>query len=385
MPINTLTNITSKPLLFLALTFCTASVFAHHGVTQHYDPDSPVSLTAVVTKVEFVNPHAYLYFDVADENGESAAWRCEMSAATNLKRRGWNEDTLKAGQNITVNGSLARREERVCAVSGFVLDDGLEVSRMANVSELNTTKEETPAAPAGLSEEERIAMATRANPDFSGNWIALGVTFRSRVAAQGGAAMGGAMGMAGGGGGGGNNNGGNTTTATEAGLAAGEGYDANFDNPNLHCRASDIIMAIQRDSHANEFIQGEDIIELKFGYMNVERTVYMNMDSHPDNIAPSLEGHSIGSWQGPALVIDTVGFLPSTYGGSGNYMTSEQMHITERFEFDAAENQLLRKYTVEDPLYINGTITGTQNLVMTDELYEEYGCKELSGSNNQRS
>ena len=370
------TNMLIRSLILLILACSTGSIFAHHGVTQHYDPDSPVSLTAVVTKVEFVNPHAYLYFDVADENGESAAWRCEMSAATNLKRRGWNEETLKAGQNITVNGSLARREERVCAVTGFVLEDGVEISRMTDISELTTTQQE-PETPVGLTEEERIPMATGKNPDFSGNWIALGVTFRGRPGAQGG----GAMGMAGGMGGGGGNN----ATPTEAGLAAGGGYDANFDNPNLHCRASDIIMAIQRDSHANEIIQGEDIIELKFGYMNVERTIHMDMDTHPENIVPSLEGHSIGSWEGPALVIDTIGFLPSTYGGNGNYMTSEQMHITERFEFDATENQLLRKYTVEDPLYINGTITGTQNLVMTNERYEDYGCKELSGSNNQRS
>jgi hypothetical protein len=372
----------NNSILFFILACCTANVYAHHGVAQHYDDNKPVSLDAVITSMEFVNPHAYVYFDVASNDGKMVPWRCEMAAATALRRRGWGKDTLSAGQNITVKGSLARREENVCVITGFIFEDGLEVGRITDITDYQKTKEK-PKTTIALRIEERIKNATGEKPDFSGTWVTLGRTFRPGGGAMGaamGAAMGPAMGGAMGGGGGRNN-----ATATEAGLAAAVGYDANFDNPNLKCRASDIIMAIVRDAHVNEIIQGEESIQINFGYMDVERTVHMTMATHPDTIVSSLEGHSIGRWEGSTLVVDTIGFLPSTYGGNGTLMTSEQMHITERFEFDAIENQLRRHYTLEDPLYINGTITGTNNLTMTDEAYEKYGCKELSGKNNERS
>jgi hypothetical protein len=361
---------TRKLILCAALLLSSAALYAHHGNSQHYDASNPVSLDAVITSLELVNPHAYVYFEVTDENGQAVPWRCEMSAATSLKRKGWDQQTLSAGQNITINGSLARREENVCVVTSFIFENGLEVSRATNLDEYNESSVSAPSA-AKVSEQERTKMATQAQPDFTGTWVAMGRNFRR-------AGMAAAMGDQGG-------RGTDNVTATAAGMAAAEGYDPNFDNPNLQCRASDIIMAIVRDQHVNEIIQGENTIELNFGYMNVERTIHMDTDTHPENIDASLEGHSIGHWGGPVLVVDTKGFLPSTYGGNGSYMTSEEMHIIERFEFDAAEGQLLRHYALGDPLYLDGTITGTDQMIMTNEPYEEYGCKELSGSNNQRS
>jgi hypothetical protein len=362
-----------RPLLLLALTFFTASVMAHHGNASHFDAEKPVSLDAIIKKVEFVNPHSYVYFDVIDNNGAGTPWRCEMAAATTLRRSGWEKEILSEGQNIIINGSLARREANVCVVTSMVFDDGFEVSRRTDVSAYKKVTD-TPTAEEGPSEEERIAKAMLAQPDFSGRWVTIGAGF-SRPRGGAGRVAGAQRG---------DRNANANVSATEAGLAAAEGYDGNFDNPNLKCQASDIIMAIQRDSHVNEFIDTGDRIAMNFGYMSVERTIHMNVDAHPDNIESSLEGHSIGKWEESALLIDTVGFLPSTYGGNGNYMTSDQLHITERFEFDAAESQLKRSYTLDDSLYINGTITGNQTLLMTDDLYEEYGCKELSGSNNQR-
>ena len=57
---------------------------AHHSSNPHYDPNKPIKLEGVVTSFKIVNPHAYLYFDVTNEDGTVTNWNCEMSAASQL-------------------------------------------------------------------------------------------------------------------------------------------------------------------------------------------------------------------------------------------------------------------------------------------------------------
>lgn len=85
------------------------TVSAHHAFTAQYDPDSPVEVTGVVVKVEWLNPHAYFYIDVTDEEtGEVTTWACELGAPASLIRRGWNRDHLQLGETVSVEGLRAR-------------------------------------------------------------------------------------------------------------------------------------------------------------------------------------------------------------------------------------------------------------------------------------
>jgi hypothetical protein len=82
---------------------------AHHAFTAQYDADARVELTGVVVKVEWLNPHAYFYLDVEDEEtGEVTTWACELGSPVSMLRQGWTRESLVLGETMVVEGALAR-------------------------------------------------------------------------------------------------------------------------------------------------------------------------------------------------------------------------------------------------------------------------------------
>jgi Family of unknown function (DUF6152) len=83
-------------------------VMAHHSFSAEYDSKKPVSLKGIVTKVEWMNPHVYFYLDVTDESGAITNWALEMGPPNGLQRSGWTRNTMKVGDEVTVQGTLAK-------------------------------------------------------------------------------------------------------------------------------------------------------------------------------------------------------------------------------------------------------------------------------------
>lgn len=81
---------------------------AHHSFVAQYDPAKPRTITGKVTKVEWTNPHARFYMDVKDDKGASHNWHVELGSPNTLLRYAWKRDTLKAGDDVSVEGFLAR-------------------------------------------------------------------------------------------------------------------------------------------------------------------------------------------------------------------------------------------------------------------------------------
>ena len=92
--------------LFVAMIV--TPLLAHHSFSAEYDSNKPVTLKGVITKVEWMNPHVYFFIDVEDESGKTFNWACEMGPPAGLQRSGWTKNTMKFGDEVTVNGSLAK-------------------------------------------------------------------------------------------------------------------------------------------------------------------------------------------------------------------------------------------------------------------------------------
>jgi hypothetical protein len=111
-----------------ALALFTLPLLAHHSFEAEYDFNKPVKFSGTVTKMEWMNPHAHFYVDVKDESGKVTNWNCELGAIPVLLKQGWRKDSLKVGDQITVEGFLPKDGTRAMANARRVtLADGRRV------------------------------------------------------------------------------------------------------------------------------------------------------------------------------------------------------------------------------------------------------------------
>lgn len=97
---------------------------AHHSFAAEFDANLPVSFTGVVTRVDWRNPHIWIYIDATDAAGRLTQWEVEGGAPNALFRSGWRPDSVKPGDRVTVEGSRARRKENSANIKSIVGPDG---------------------------------------------------------------------------------------------------------------------------------------------------------------------------------------------------------------------------------------------------------------------
>lgn len=352
--------------LVAAIMTTVPSAIAHHGPGQFRGGE--VTVTGVVTGIRFVNPHAYIYMDVVDDNGETEAWRFEMQAGSLLRRAGWDEDMFPEGTEITITGAAGTRERTAALYSTGVFADGTELGR-------STQRRDVVDDASVLQVENRLASGTL---DLNGTWAAPQRYFdpseAARRAAAAAANAAGGMGAPAGGRGGLPNG---VSSLTEDGEAAVARYEAaGGGNPRHRCEAVNIFHDWTFDRHVNEIIQTEDTIVMKMGLMDIVRTIHLNMDEHPEDIVPSKAGHSIGRLEGATLHVDTIGFLNDGYLAA-NLLHSDQFHVTETFTYNPEDHSLTRVYSAVDPVNFNGTYSGEDVVYVSNTPFEDYNCVEL--------
>lgn len=362
----------------LALILAFGPAHAHHGVGGQFDLSVEYEVGGVVTDIGWVNPHAYVYFDVTDEDGNVENWRCEMRAAGVLERSGWSAAMFANGTQIEIYGSPARREENTCYIQTIAFNGGEALYRYAQLSEDE----------AEINEPDGIIPARLANgrPNISGDWAADQrlLAYETVIQRNLGPRRPGGMGR-------GNANveltaAGSAMAAQTATAAQAPTDEAGLllqtGSGSLNCEPRSFIGDWTFDQHPNRIIQHGETITLRYGFMDTVRTIHLTGE-RPADIEPSLAGYSTGRWEGDVLVVDTTDFSTSESFGSaaGDVVRSDQYRVVERFTLDAENQTLTRAWIAEDPLYWADSISGQDVIGRSETAWQRYGCDDRTNEN----
>ena len=128
---------TRLAVLTAGLLLAAGAALAHHSFAAEFDSGKRVTLKGTVTKVDWRNPHIYVYLNVKEENGGLTEWACEGGPPNVLLREGWNRNSVKEGDEVVIEGAVAKDGSKRCNSRTVNLADGRKV--FAGSSEDNAT------------------------------------------------------------------------------------------------------------------------------------------------------------------------------------------------------------------------------------------------------
>ncbi|MEO8098190.1 MAG: DUF6152 family protein [Acidobacteriota bacterium] len=120
-------------LRLLIATFCLgmlggSSLWAHHSLAAEYDTKKPIKLVGKMTKLDWRNPHAWIYLE-AEVNGKMEKWQCELGSPNAMTRAGFAQDSIKIGDEIVLDGSLAKDGSKTCSTRSVTDKEGTVILR----------------------------------------------------------------------------------------------------------------------------------------------------------------------------------------------------------------------------------------------------------------
>lgn len=362
----------------LAITTGLATpALAHHGFGL-FQLDIDKEWSGTLTKMNLVNPHSYMELDVVGADGKPMHMRCEMRAATLIKRSGWSTDMFKVGGHVEIKGHPHRDDPTACYIETFSINDSAEVSRNDQFS--TSTPVDTSNRPLRLADGQlnisgdwAVEQLVLTIPPSGGNGSMIPKSLTADFA-SGKLTMEQLQAM---------QPPRPTVVYTEKGQAAAKAFNGRSpeDNPWFACKPTSILRDWTADWPINQFTQtttasGEKVINITYGLYNFNRQIHIGMAKHPDNLVPNYAGHSIGNWEGDTLVVDTVGFAEGVL--SPPTRNSEQLHIVERFTLDTKTMALKREYSATDPVYLAAPYASYDVMYLSDVPFEAQACSEMT-------
>lgn len=370
-----------RSVLFVgsACVVVAAPALAHHGFGR-FDMTSEIHYTGTLTKIELVNPHSYMYFDTTGADGQPLSVRCEMRAATLIKRMGWTEEMFVVGAQVEIFARPHRDDPTSCYLEEFTIDDTMiHRNQLFGNADVDTSTRPLTLANGdpNITGDWAVEQAVLTIPPEGGNGslvprslveeFAAGEITLEAIRAMAPAPP-------------------PTLAYTEAGQTAASALEMwNPDhNPRIRCEPTSIIFDWTFDWPVNRIVQEDGKIVIDYGLFNAHREILLQAE-HPADIEPSRQGHSIGSWDGAVLTVDTIGFAPGVLGFGappGGMQTpiphSDQLHVVERYTFNPENHSIRRDYSATDPVMLAGPYEGADIVYLSNVPYAPEACEELT-------
>jgi hypothetical protein len=303
-------RLTAATPILAATAFLCVPAFAHHSQSM-FDTSKEILIEGKVARFDWVNPHMYLIVETKGPDGQPALVEGEGLGITQALVDGLDRDALKPGTPVVMRANPNRggwgKQVRILDVT---TEDGeIHPFYAANTR----TRALTPAE----------SLAGHWAPNRAALGAGFGAMARWPISPEG--------------------------RAAQAALV-GDGICSPEPTPFL---------SILDELRTIEI--GKDEVVLRFDNTGdrVVRTVHMGTE-HPADVQPSLQGHSVGRWEGETLVIDTIAFEPNSSGIAGSVPSSPGKHTVERLTLTADRTRLRYEVTVEDPVYLTGPASLTQ-------------------------
>ena len=328
-------DILLKILMLIATIIVSVSpVSGHHSYTG-IDRDSLIAFRGRVTQFNWRNPHVYIIIETMDYSDKPVEWEIETGGTPILARSGWTSESLKPGDVVNFRGHPERAKDRSYALlSSIEKEDGTILSQSARASQ----SDESSSDLAGVWKSRAVAGAP-IEP--------LSSLYESFIAQE----------------------------QTSQGKKAVAQYDPRLDNQTALCIGYSVLTTMASPHYLNEIQINDDTVVIRNEWFDAERIVYMDGRGHPENGERSLNGHSIGHWEGEALIIDTRLFSEHRSPYGTGLPSSINKHLLERYELNPDGKSLIINVFLEDPNYLASPFTGTLNWNYTPdlELYR-YDC-----------
>ncbi len=304
-------------IAFAAALSVAPAARAHHSSAM-YDDKQTITIEGAVTKFEWSNPHVYVYLKQLNAAGQAIDWELEASPPSILRRLGWSQDTLHAGDTVTVTGHPARDSARKSLLPTLIKKgDTTLFDRKGELARL----ERADVAPTNAARSF----------DLGGVWVTLlAIKIEEQMDPE-------------------------KLSLTARGKAAFKRFDEKKMHPGANCVPYPApVFMLTPD--LKRITKGDGVILIDGEFDGAQRTIYMNVSTHEG--APfSIQGHSVGRWEGKTLIIDTTRFSDHALGNAYGLPSGARKHLVERLTPDGS-GALTYHFELSDPEFLAAPVAG---------------------------